>query len=435
MMNELETKISKKEGLKREIKVSVPSSLVQSKKSSRFESIARKAKLPGFRPGKAPMNIIENQYGNQVNQEVLSEVLETTYAEIIQDKELQPAGPPEVSIDQFVDGSDFKYTATIEVMPEFELKGIDEIKVEKLTATVTQSDLNEMIENLQKQRGEWKPVDRESGKGDQLLIDFIGKINDEPFEGGSADDFVIEVGSGQMLPEFDQVLEGVKTGDEKEFDLTFPEDYHKEDLSNKPAVFNIKVKEVRELIPAEINDEFVKGFGIESGKSDDLIKEIKASMEKEKESKIKNDLRINLMKYLRENNKIDIPKVMIHREAHAMQKDWMRQSGIEDEDKALPIENFEEIASERVHLGLLVNELVISRELKLDDDKVKTKLEEMTNAYPNGDEIRKMYEQTPELMDQLKSMVMEDQVVDWLSERSTFTEKEIEFNELINKQQ
>ena len=434
-MSELETKISKKEGLKREIKVSVPSSLVQSKKSSRFESIAKKAKLPGFRPGKAPMNIIENQYGNQVNQEVLSEVLETTYAEVIQDKELQPAGPPEVSIDQFVDGSDFKYTATIEVMPEFELKGIDKIKVEKLTATVTQSDLNEMIENLQKQRGEWKPVDRESKKGDQLLIDFIGKINDEPFEGGSADDFVIEVGSGQMLPEFDQALEGVKTGDEKEFDLTFPEDYHKEDLSNKPAVFNIKVKEVRELIPAEINDEFVKGFGIESGKSDDLIKEIKASMEKEKESKIKNDLRINLMKYLRENNKIDIPAVMVHREAHAMQKDWMRQSGIEDEDKALPIENFEEIASERVHLGLLVNQLVISRELKLDDDKVKTKLEDMTNAYPNGDEIRKMYEQTPELMDQLKSMVMEDQVVDWLSERSTYTEKEIEFNELINKQQ
>ncbi len=217
-MSELETKISKKEGLKREIKVSVPSNLVQSKKSSRFESIAKKAKLPGFRPGKAPMNIIENQYGNQVNQEVLSEVLETTYAEVIQDKELQPAGPPEVSIDQFVDGSDFKYTATIEVMPEFELKGIDKIKVEKLTATVTQSDLNEMIENLQKQRGEWKPVDRESGKGDQLLIDFIGKINDEPFEGGSADDFVIEVGSGQMLPEFDQALEGVKTGDEKEFD-------------------------------------------------------------------------------------------------------------------------------------------------------------------------------------------------------------------------
>ena len=434
-MSELETKISKKEGLKREIKVSVPSNLVQSKKSSRFESIAKKAKLPGFRPGKAPMNIIENQYGNQVNQEVLSEVLETTYAEVIQDKELQPAGPPEVSIDQFVDGSDFKYTATIEVMPEFELKGIDKIKVEKLTATVTQSDLNEMIENLQKQRGEWKPVGRESKKGDQLLIDFIGKINDEPFEGGSADDFVIEVGSGQMLPEFDQALEGVKTGDEKEFDLTFPEDYHKEDLSNKPAVFNIKVKEVRELIPAEINDEFVKGFGIESGKSDDLIKEIKASMEKEKESKIKNDLRINLMKYLRENNKIDIPAVMIHREAHAMQKDWMRQSGIEDEDKALPIENFEEIASERVHLGLLVNQLVISRELKLDDDKVKTKLEDMTNAYPNGDEIRKMYEQTPELMDQLKSMVMEDQVVDWLSERSTYTEKEIEFNELINKQQ
>ena len=191
-----------------------------------------------------------------------------------------------------------------------------------------------------------------------------------------------------MLPEFDQALEGVKSGDEKEFDLTFPKDYHKEDLSNKVAVFNIKVKEVKELKPAEIDDEFVKGFGIESGQSDDLMKEIKDSMEKEKESKIKNDLRINLMKYLRENNKIDIPSVMVHREAHAMQKDWMRQSGIEDEEKALPVSNF-----------------------------------------------RKMYEQTPELMDQLKSMVMEDQVVDWLTEHSTFTEKEIEFKELINKQQ
>ena len=184
-----------------------------------------------------------------------------------------------------------------------------------------------MIENLQKQRGEWTAVDKTSEKGNQLLINFVGKIDDEPFEGGSADDFVIEVGSGQMLPEFDQALEGVKSGDEKEFDLTFPKDYHKEDLSNKVAVFNIKVKEVKELKPAEINDEFVKGFGIESGQSDDLMKEIKDSMEKEKEGKIKNDLRINLMKYLRENNKIDIPSVMVHREAHAMQKDWMRQSG------------------------------------------------------------------------------------------------------------
>ena len=212
-MSELETKINKKDGLKREIKVSVPSNVVELKKKSRFEAIAKKAKLPGFRPGKAPINIIQNQYGNQVNQEVLSEVLETTYAEVIQDQKLQPAGPPEVSVDQFVDGSDFKYTATIEVLPEFELRGIDKIKVDKLTSNVTQSDINEMIENLQKQRGEWTAVDKTSEKGNQLLIDFVGKIDDEPFEGGSADDFVIEVGSGQMLPEFDQALEGVKSGD------------------------------------------------------------------------------------------------------------------------------------------------------------------------------------------------------------------------------
>jgi len=158
-------------------------------------------------------------------------------------------------------------------------------------------------------------------------------------------------------------------------------------------------------------------------------------MEKEKENKIKDHLIVNLMNYLREKNTIEIPEVMVHREAHAMQKDWMRQSGIEEEEKALSIDNFEKIAAERVHLGLLVNELVLSRELKLDDEKVKTKLEEVTNVYPNADEIRKMYEENPELMEQLKSTVMEDQVVEWLTERSSFNEKEIEFKELINNNQ
>ena len=434
-MSELDIKIKKQKGLKREINVSVPSSQVEAKKRNRFEDIAKKAKLPGFRPGKAPLNIIQSQYGNQVNQEVLSDVLELTYAEVIEDKKLKPAGPPEVSIDQFVDGSDFKYTATIEVFPEFELKDVDKIKVDKYTSTITQTDINAMMDNLQQQRGEWKPVERESQKGDQLLMDFIGKIDDEPFEGGTATDFVMQLGAGQMLPEFDESLEGVKANEDQEINLTFPEDYHKEDLSNKTAVFSVSIKEVREMVLAEINEEFVKGFGIESGKPDDLITEIKDSMEKEKENKIKDHLRVNLMNYLREKNTIEIPEVMVHREAHAMQKDWMRQSGIEEEEKALSIDNFEKIAAERVHLGLLVNELVLSRELKLDDEKVKTKLEEVTNVYPNADEIRKMYEENPELMEQLKSTVMEDQVVEWLTERSSFNEKEIEFKELINNNQ
>ena len=434
-MSELDIKIKKQKGLKREINVSVPSSLVEAKKRNRFEELTKKAKLPGFRPGKAPLNIIQSQYGNQVNQEVLSDVLEMTYAEVIQDKELKPAGPPEVSIDQFVDGSDFKYTATIEVFPEFELKDVDKIQVDKYTSTITQTDINEMMDNLQQQRGEWKPVERESQTGDQLLMDFIGKIDGEPFEGGTANDFVMQLGSGQMLPEFDESLQGVKANEDEEINLTFPEDYHQKDLSNKAAVFSVSIKEVREMVLAEINEEFVKGFGIASGKPDDLIKEIKDSMEKEKENKIKDHLRVNLMNYLREKNTIEIPEVMVHREAHAMQKDWMRQSGIEDEEKALSIDNFEKIAAERVHLGLLVNELVLSRELKLDDEKVKTKLEDVTNAYPNGDEIRKMYEQNPELMEQLKSTVMEDQVVEWLTERSSFNEKEIEFKKLINNNQ
>ena len=433
-MSGITVKVKKQKELKRELKVSVPSSMVEAKKMKRFEEIAKTAKMPGFRPGKAPINIIQSQYGNQVNQETLSDVLESSYAEVITEKELKPAGPPEVSIDQFVDGSDFQYTATIEVFPEFKLKGLDKIKLERPSATVKQSDINEMVENLQKQRGEWKSVDRNATDSDQLLIDFKGTLDGEVFEGGSSEDFVMQLGGGQMLPEFEEALKDVKPSDEKDFDVTFPDEYHQPDLSGKTANFNVKVKEVRELALAEVTEDFVKGFGIDSGKYDDLVKEISDSMEKEKDAKIKEQVRIGLMNYLREKNQIQIPEVMIKNEATSMQKDWMRRSGIEDDSKAPELENFNEIATERVHLGLLVNELVLSREMELDQDRVKTKLEEITNAYPNGDEIKKMYEQTPELMDQLRSMVMEDQVVDWLIDKTTFTDKETEFKELINNQ-
>ena len=433
-MSGITVKVKKQKELKREVKVSVPSSFVEAKKMQRFEQIAKTAKLPGFRPGKAPINIIQSQYGNQVNQEILSDVLESTYVEAVTEKELKPAGPPEVSIDQFVDGSEFKYTATIEVFPEFKLKGIDKIKLDRPSTTVKQSDINEMIENLQKQRGEWKSVDRNANDNDQLLIDFKGTLDGEAFEGGSAEDFVMQLGGGQMLPEFEESLKDVQPNDEKDFEVTFPEEYHQPDLAGKTANFNVKVKEVRELAMAEVTEDFVKGFGIESGKYDDLIKEISESMDKEKDAKINEQVRVGLMNYLREKNQIQIPEVMIKSEATAMQKDWMKRSGVENESDAPELDNFNQIATERVHLGLLVNELVISREMQLDDERVKTKLAEITNSYPNGDEIKKMYEQTPDLMDQLKSMVMEDQVVDWLIDKTTFTDQEIEFKELINNQ-
>ncbi|MDC0225201.1 trigger factor [Gammaproteobacteria bacterium] len=433
-MSGITVKVKKQKELKREVKVSVPSSFVEAKKMQRFEQIAKTAKLPGFRPGKAPINIIQSQYGNQVNQEILSDVLESTYVEAVTEKELKPAGPPEVSIDQFVDGSEFKYTATIEVFPEFKLKGIDKIKLDRPSTTVKQSDINEMIENLQKQRGEWNSVERNANDNDQLLIDFKGTLDGEAFEGGSAEDFVMQLGGGQMLPEFEESLKDVKPTDEKDFEVTFPEEYHQPDLAGKTANFNVKVKEVRELALAEVTEDFVKGFGIESGKYDDLIKEISESMDKEKDAKINEQVRVGLMNYLREKNQIQIPEVMIKSEATAMQKDWMKRSGVENESDAPELDNFNQIATERVHLGLLVNELVISREMQLDDERVKTKLAEITNSYPNGDEIKKMYEQTPDLMDQLKSMVMEDQVVDWLIDKTTFTDQEIEFKELINNQ-
>ena len=290
-----------------------------------------------------------------------------------------------------------------------------------------------MIENLQKQRGTWNPVERPSEKDDQLLVDFEGKIDGKVFEGGAAKDFIMTLGNGQMLPEFDEALLNVTVNQDKEIKLTFPGNYHQEELANKKAVFSVSVKEIKELKVAEIDETFVRSFGVESGDAKDLIDEVKTSMEKELKAKINDEIRQNLMVYLREKNAIEIPEVMVHQEVHALQKDWMRQAGIEEAEQAPELENFEKIAKERVQLGLLVNELVRVQEIKVDQDRVKTKLEEVTNRYPKPEEIRKMYEQTPQLMDQIRSAVIEDLVIDWLIERTEFQNKEVEFKELMNR--
>jgi len=241
------------------------------------------------------------------------------------------------------------------------------------------------------------------------------------------------LGNGQMLPEFDEALLNATVNQDKEIKLTFPGNYHQEELANKKAVFSVSVKEIKELKMAEIDETFVRSFGVESGDAKDLIDEVKTSMEKELKAKINDEIRQNLMVYLREKNSIEIPEVMVHQEAHALQKDWMRQAGIEEAEQAPELENFEKIAKERVQLGLLVNELVRVQEIKVDQDRVKTKLEEVTNRYPKPEEIRKMYEQTPQLMDQIRSAVIEDLVIDWLMERTEFQNKEVEFKELMNR--
>jgi trigger factor len=432
-MSDLKIKVNSKKGLVRDIHISVPSNVIEEKRNTRFSQLSKTAKLPGFRPGKVPVKVIRRQYADQVLQEVLSDVLETTYMESIQEKNLQPAGPPKVALDEYVKEKDFSYTATIEVYPEFDLKGLDEIKVVKPHADITQKDINAMMDNLQNQKGTWEKVDRISIEGDQLLIDFEGKIDGVVFDGGTAKDFAMQLGNGQMLPEFDESLMGVKSEEIKTIALTFPDNYHKKELVGKQALFSVDVKEVRELKPAELDQKFVQSFGVKSGDQKELMDEVKSSMSKELEARINNEIRQNLMKFLKDKNTIEIPEVMIHQEAHAMQKDWMNRSGIEDHEQAPPLDDFNEIAKERVHLGLLVSKLVQSKEIKLDPDKVKTKLDELSKTYPNPEEIRKMYEQSSQLMDQLKSLVMEDQVIDWLIERTEFQKKEMEFKELVNR--
>jgi len=418
--------------LERRMRVELPAERIEKEVESRLKRVGRTAKIKGFRPGKVPPKVIKQHYGAQIRQEVLSDLMQKSYSDAVIQEKLSPAGGPSIEPVASENRSDFAYVATFEILPEFELKGLDKIKVERPEVEVTEADKDAMIENLRSQKATWEEVERKSADGDRVTVDFDGSLKGEPIEGGKGTDVPVLLGQGQMLPDFEKGLTGVAAGDSTRIKVKFPKDYHAEELQGKKVDFEITVHKVEEQVLPPLDDSLAEAFGVSEGGLEQLRVEVAENMEREARQKIKSDVREQAMAAILEANPIDVPKALVNQEAHSMQHEAMRQMGIEDHDEAPPAENFREAAERRVRLGLLLRQYIADQEITVDSDRVRAHLEEMCAGYENSDEMVASYMSNPQVIQQIEPMVIEEQALERLIANGKETTKKFGFKDYMN---
>ncbi len=417
--------------LKKEITIEIPSDLISEGVEKRLIAIGRKAKIKGFRPGKVPSNVVKQHYGAEAHQETVSELIQRSYIEAIEENKLRPAGSPTIT-PKDNKGNNLSYTASFEVFPDIKLKGLNKIIVEKPDVNITDQDLEDMLLKLRKQKRSWRQVDKKSMKGCQVNIDFKGTLNGELIKGGEGSNVPIVLGEGQMLPDFEKALYGLKAGEDKSFKVKFPKKYHSQELAGKKVNFESTVNYVEEEVLPELNEDFVKGFGIKDGDLDKLKLDVKRNMEREVNQRITQDVKEQVMSSLIKTNKIQIPDVMKENEILNMQKESMRQMGIEDESKKPPAEDFTEMAEKRVRLGLLLSQVIEDNSLTVDSKRVQNRVEEMCAGYEDPSTMIEQYLSNKQFLTQIQTIVLEEQAIDLLAEKGKEKVNKVSFNDYMN---
>ncbi len=416
------------DGLERKITIQVPAETVEVEVNNRLNSLKNTVRLDGFRPGKIPLKVIKQKYSGTVLQEVAGELMQRTFREAITQENLNPAGDPVIQAQDLVLGQVMEYTATFEVFPEVALAPIADLSIEKIDASVEDADVDNMIDVLRKQKMDWSEVDRACADDDRISIDFIGTVDGEKFDGGSANDMPMVLGAGQMIPGFEEKLTGLKASEETTFKVPFPDDYAAKDLAGKEAEFAVTVKKVEEPKLPEVNEDFAKAFGVESGDTDQLKSEIKANMERELNKRLRTLLKEKVMDALINANPVDVPSATVKQEAETLKK----QTEIQTPGSNLSVDAFMDDAKRRVQLGMVLAEVAKISSLKMDAEMIKSRIEEMSRDYDDPDEFVRYYMGNQEMLRGIETLVMEDMVVDWITEQATVTSKNSNFDEVMN---
>ncbi|QQD19889.1 trigger factor [Spongiibacter nanhainus] len=424
-------------GLERRLIVGVPAERIDSAVDSRLQEAAKTVKLNGFRPGKVPMKVVRQRFGQSVRMEVLGEVMNESFQEAIQQQGLKPAGRPEIEPKNLEGGKDVEFVATFEVFPDIELKDYSGIVVKKPVCEISAADVDTMIENLRQQRASWEAVERPAQEGDQVNIDYVGTKDGEAFEGGSAEGSDLELGSGRMIPGFEDGIVGMSAGEEKVLALSFPEDYHSEELKGAAVEFKITVNAVKEKKLPELDEELFKAFGVEEGGEEAFRAEVEKNMSREKKNATENRVKTQIMDgVLEAHSDLQVPKALISQEIDALRNQQMQQFGalaekINPKD-IMPDELFSENAERRVKLGLVLNEIIAQEEIKADQAAVKAKVEEMAESYEDKDEVIQWYMSNPQYLQQIEGLVIEEAVVEKLLEKSQLSEETLSYQELMS---
>ena len=417
------------------LNIVVPNKDIEDQVSTKLKAAQKDSKLKGFRKGKAPMDVVSSIYGPEIRQEVIWDLASKTFSKLAQEKDLKIVSRPNLIPETLDEGKDAKFKATFEVYPEINLSKMSKISFTNYICNITDDDLDNTINNLQKRMSQWEPTEAISKSGDQVKINFTGRIEGEEFEGGTAEDFTVEIGSKSMIEGFEEGLIGLKKGDNKILELSFPEDYGKKDLASKPVEFETSINEVLSPKLPELNKEFFKSTGIEADDIESYKTEVRAKLEEDLDNILKGKVKQSLYDALIEANDFEVPSAMIDSEISNMKQDTARRMGMdpkEMKEDLFPNETFSEEAMKRVKVGILLNKIIEDKELKPDADKVKEIIEERAKNYKDPEQVVNYFYSDDEQLRNIESISLEEQVVDSMMAEAKSNEESISYEDCVS---
>ncbi len=423
-------------GLERRLSVAVPLAEIETEVQSRLKHIGRTAKMPGFRPGKVPFKVVQQQYGAQVRQEVLGATIEKSFGDAVREQNLRVAGYPKFDPATPADGAaEFQYSATFEVYPEIKVGDITGKAIDRVALDVGDAEIDKTLEIMRKQRVTFDAADKAAENGDRLQISYAGAIDGVPFDGGKADNQNVVLGEGRLLPDFEKSLAGMKSGETKSFDLKFPDDYHGKEVAGKSARFDVSVSEVAAPKLPPVDGEFAKTLGVEDGDVAKMRAEVKANLEREVKQRLKAKTKDQVMQTLLDSTPLVTPKSLIDMEIQALQnmaRENMAARGMPvKDDMPMPAEIFEAQAQRRVSLGLILGEVVRNNGLHAKPEQVKAAVELQAQSYEHPQEVVKWFYSQPDRLRDIESIVLEENVVEWALSVAKAEDKTITFDELM----
>jgi len=428
----MQVSVESGEGLERRMHIDLPVDRIQGEVDKRLQQMARSARLPGFRPGKVPLKLLRQRYGDAVQQEVFGELVKSSFSEAVAQEALRPAGMPKIEPEIDQAEQRFGYTAVFEVLPDLQLASLTGQVVKRPVAQVTDGDLEAMVERLRAQRKTWEPVDGPAESGHRLTLSYTGTMEGEPFEGGSGSGTQVELGSGRMIPGFEDGLVGAVAGESRSLDLQFPDGYQREELAGKPVHFEVQVDTVTRPVLPELDAAFARDFGITDGDLERFRSEVRANMERELAQRIKAKTKERVMDLLVSANSIEVPKSLVQQEIRSL-KEQMRQN-LGGGNMELPDSLFEDSARRRVALGLIIAEIVKQNDIKADRARIRAAVEEIASTYEDPQEVIQYYYGDRQRLAPVESLVLEEQVMDWVLNQAAVEEEPLSFAQLTESQ-
>lgn len=424
----MQVSVESGDGLERRMRIDLPFERIQGEVDKRLQQMLRSARLPGFRPGKVPLGVLRQRYGEALQQEVFGDLVQSSFGEAVAQESLRPAGRPRIEPDIDREQQRFAYMAIFEVLPEFQLASLSGRVVKRPVAQVTEADLESMIERLRAQRKTWEAGEAPAERGDRVTVSYTGTLDGAPFEGGSGSGSQVELGSGRMIPGFEDALIGASPGETRSLDLQFPDGYPRQDLAGKPVHFEVRIDAIERSVLPMVDAAFVREFDVEDGDLDRFRADVRANMQRELDQRLKSRTKERVMNLLIETHAIEIPGALVQEEIRAL-RDQMREN-LRGGRMELPDALFEDSARRRVTLGLIIAEIVKQNGIKADPARIRAAVEEMAATYQEPQEVIDYYYGDRQRLAPVESLVLEEQVIDWALGQVTVEDELLIFDQV-----